>query len=77
MRAFLDPLRSCAQAGPLSLLCELVSSLPLHRIRDGIGKDVALIQSFTGHSSINMIGRYGKASEEDKQKAIDSLFLKS
>jgi integrase/recombinase XerC/integrase/recombinase XerD len=40
------------------------------------GKDVALIQSFTGHSSINMIGRYGKASEEDKQKAIDSLFLK-
>jgi integrase/recombinase XerD len=38
------------------------------------GKDVSLIQSLTGLSSINMIGRYGKSSEEDKQKAIDSIF---
>jgi len=38
------------------------------------GKDVSLIQSLTGHSSLNMLGRYGKASEKEKQGAIDTIY---
>lgn len=39
------------------------------------GKDISLIQSLTGHNSLDMIGRYGKASEKEKQGAIDTIYL--
>jgi integrase/recombinase XerD len=41
------------------------------------GKDISLIQSLTGHSSLDMLGRYGKASEKEKQGAIDTIYLES
>lgn len=41
------------------------------------GKDLPLIQILTGHESISMLLRYGKPSENDKQNAVDCLFLNS
>lgn len=38
------------------------------------GKDIALIQSLTGHSSADMILRYSAPSEDDKQAAVEDLY---
>ncbi|WP_437124731.1 tyrosine-type recombinase/integrase [Brevibacillus laterosporus] len=43
-------------------------------VRDN--QDIGVIQSLNGHRSADMVLRYSKLTEEDRQKAVDNLFLK-
>lgn len=38
------------------------------------GQDISVVKSLSGHSSTDMVMRYSKASEEDKQRAIENLY---
>ncbi|MEV5024788.1 tyrosine-type recombinase/integrase [Paenibacillus sp. LPE1-1-1.1] len=38
------------------------------------GEDISVIQSLSGHSSADMILRYSMPSEEDKQRAVESIY---
>lgn len=38
------------------------------------GHDFSIIQSMTGHSSADMLLRYSRPTEEDKQNAVENLF---
>ncbi|WP_308638989.1 tyrosine-type recombinase/integrase [Paenibacillus silvisoli] len=37
--------------------------------------DPAIIQSLSGHSSADMVLRYSRATEEDKQRAVENLYI--
>ncbi|WP_328588845.1 tyrosine-type recombinase/integrase [Brevibacillus sp. VP] len=43
-------------------------------VRDN--QDIGVIQSLSGHKSTDMVLRYSKPTEEERQKAVDNLFLK-
>ena len=38
------------------------------------GTDFSLIKSLSGHESMDMVARYSKASQEDKENAIKNIF---
>lgn len=37
-------------------------------------QDISVIQSLSGHSSADMILRYSKPTEEDKEQAVSMLY---
>lgn len=39
------------------------------------GNDISIIQSMSGHTSADMLMRYSQPTEEDKQKAVENLFI--
>jgi integrase/recombinase XerD len=39
------------------------------------GEDMAVVQSLSGHASADMVMRYSRPTEEDRQRAVDHLFL--
>ncbi|MEG6615614.1 tyrosine-type recombinase/integrase [Peptococcaceae bacterium 1198_IL3148] len=39
------------------------------------GKDLSLVQSLSGHSSADMVLRYSQPTQEDKEAAIESLYI--
>jgi integrase/recombinase XerD len=39
------------------------------------GVDLTTVQSLSGHASFDMVARYSKPSEEDKQAAVERLFI--
>ncbi|TPG71583.1 integrase [Brevibacillus laterosporus] len=43
-------------------------------VRDN--QDIGVIQSLSGHKSADMVLRYSKPTEEDRQRAVENLFIK-
>jgi integrase/recombinase XerD len=39
------------------------------------GEDISVIQSLSGHSSADMVLRYSQPSEEDKQRAVENMYM--